>query len=74
MGSGVPDGRQSSPAREAAHTKSGSPATHGPVLDDAIPTGPDTGQQSATEQYWEEGRDKEAIDTGREANEQAFNS
>jgi hypothetical protein len=44
------------------------------VLDDAAPTGPDAGQQSGTEQYWDEGRDEQAIETGREANEEAFDS
>lgn len=72
MGSEPAEGRQG--GREPAHLKSGSPATHGPVLDDAAPTGPDAGQQSGTEQYWDEGRDEQAIETGREANEEAFDS
>jgi hypothetical protein len=72
MGSETAEGRQS--GREAAHLKSGSPATHGPVLDDAIPTGPDSGTQSATEQYWEKGKGEQAVETGREANEEAFDS
>ena len=69
MGSETAEGRHGS--REAAHLKGGSPGTHGPVLDDAAPTGPDAGQQSGTEQYWDSGKDEEAVETGREANEQA---
>lgn len=70
MGSETEEGRQG--AREAAHVKSGSPATHGPVLDDAAPDGPDAAQSSPTEQYWDSGKDEKAVDTAREANEQAF--
>jgi hypothetical protein len=70
MGSEPAEGRQG--AREAAHVKSGSPATHGPVPDDAPPTGPDSATDSATEKYWESGKDPDAVDTAREANEQAL--